>query len=604
VLNLFFYLFCLITTFSTFAVVATTYGQQILPSTEIVADPVDSIGSKSATRPVQVLEKKLLNSDGRPHFSDALNTIPGVQARLDGSPLISIRGSQSASRVLVIQDGVPLNFSDGVGYNPIFIARENLESVSLLEGPASSLFGRDALAGAIEFRSEKLSQPKFRLSQGSFNTNQVFAGTPIFKSENISAQVTAFETHSDGTYSYKIPRTGGTATRVRNDTETLRSTLSAQGRGDSIKWTTFHLIARQIGSTPDSIYSVYPASFNNWGELSFLGAELNLTDHLAFAERTSYKTLTQTAPLNLNSLTTSFRQGVSTILKIGEANVEVFDDVSFENFQASYYSNTQAVTINEYGAKALLMTENKISVQPAVRASSENGAFSPSLGFSGFNEEEWKIFLNYSEGYSPVSVTQKYSLTPGFTGNSNLQAEHSEEVDMGFEKTIHEYFLHFEAFGRDMQNLIQNVATSSTNLTPQNVGRARAYGFEFQGKRDGFINLGANLSYLQNRKIDVDAPVLLSPSVQASLFVEKVFGDYSVILQDTQWSSYYDVNFSTNQQVQLDGWNTLDFFIKFGLIKGWHGELALLNVLDQPRELNFGYPEPQSSFTFSLVGYL
>jgi outer membrane receptor protein involved in Fe transport len=576
---------------------------QILPTTEIVGEPIDDIGSRSATRPVEVLRKNQVQGDLRYHLSDALNSAAGVQSRLEGSPLLSIRGSQSSARVLALQDGVPLNFSDGVGFNPLFVANENMESIGLLKGPASSLFGRDALAGAVEFKSERLKSEKFYISQGSFNTSRVFAGTPI-ATENFFAQVTAYQTHSDGNFIYTIPRQGGTAARVRNDHETLRSTILAQSVGTKFKWKTFHLIAREIGSTPDAIYAGYPSSFNNWGELSSLHLDTDISEHFEVASRSSFKTLTQYSSPNFNSLTTSFRQGVSAIFKSGDFSLEAFDDGSWETFQASYFLTTQPLNINEYGLKSQYVTENKIVIQPAARFSSENNSFSPSLGFSGLDENEWKYFLNYSEGYSPVTVTQKYSVSPGFVANPNLQAEHSSEIDLGFEKQVREFFIHFETFGREINNLIQNIPSGNLALTPQNMGKARAYGFEFQGKANAFINSGINLNYLQNKKVDSDAPILLSPTIQASVFLEKVFGEYSLVIQDTQWSSYYDVNFATGQNVQLNGWNTVDLFLKIALYSNWHGEIALLNILDQPRELGFGYPEPQSSFSFNLVGYL
>jgi outer membrane cobalamin receptor len=191
---------------------------------EVVSPALFDVGKKSATRPAEIISETELKTADRGGIQDSLNTLGGVQARTTGSPAISIRGSLNSSRTLVLSDGVPLNFSDGVGFNPILIADENLGEITLLRGPGSSLFGRDAMAGVIDFRSSSLTSPLFRSSFGSFGTSSVFAGAPFYFDKNTQGQITAYQTHTDGTFSYRIARNGNTGARTRNDSETTRST--------------------------------------------------------------------------------------------------------------------------------------------------------------------------------------------------------------------------------------------------------------------------------------------------------------------------------------------------------------------------------------------
>ncbi|MDZ4678223.1 MAG: TonB-dependent receptor [Oligoflexia bacterium] len=569
---------------------------QKLEPTEVVATPLDAIGSRDTTRPVQIITESELKTEQR-RYTDALNSLGGVQARLEGSPIISIRGSQSSARTLVMQDGIPLNFSDGVGFNPLFVATENLGSLALLRGPSSSLFGRDAMSGVLDFQSQQLERPKFYSGYGSFNTQQNFVGVPI-KSENTSAQVTAYQTRTDGNFPYRVQRNSASGTRARNDSELLRSTLSAQGQADRVQWKTYHLIARQIGSTPQDINT--PAAgtaFNNWGSLSAFSANVKIDETINLKSRTSFKYLDQRYNDQGTGRSQSLRQGLALSKKFEQVRFEIFDDYSTEFFRAGYLnSEGQSVNLNEVGASVQIPLGESVTLQSAVRVTNDTGTVLPSVGVTGVDENEWRYFANYAEGYRPADVTQKYGSFFGFLGNPSLRPERSREFDIGFEKNVtREVLIHFEAFSRDTFDLF-DTRMIGENLTYQNVGRGRASGFEFRSEfHRSDLNGNINLAYLKNEQLDPVASLPLSPQVQASLFLEKTWSTWSIGAQETYWTSYYDRD-SFNQLIDMGAWNTLDLFSRHRFTNNFNLRFSALNIFDHPRELRFGYPEPQRSF--------
>ena len=88
-----------------------------------------------------------------------------------GSPMI--RGF-SANRILMTLDGIRLNniiYRSGNIHNIIGIDPNILEGVEVLFGPASVMYGSDALGGAINF---KIKDPIFNASQTKFNSSQKF----------------------------------------------------------------------------------------------------------------------------------------------------------------------------------------------------------------------------------------------------------------------------------------------------------------------------------------------------------------------------------------------------------------------------------------------
>ena len=300
--------------------------QETLKPTEVTGLPIDELGAQRTTRPIQVVGEDELQTTER-SLSDSLNTLPGIQSRLNGSPTISIRGSQSSARTLVFTDGAPLNFADGVGFNPIFIAYENLDHIVLLRGPASSLFGHDAVSGALEFDSEKLVSSKYFGSYGSFGSSQVFAGTP-FSIGEAQAQVTAYEAYSDGTFPYTT-QSGFSGSRSLDNQETQRATvLASDTKSESLQWKSYNLVARQIGSTPGALDFPDPSSFNNWADLNYLGGNIKLDENLKFGSRSTFKYLHQDYPsYGPTSDTQSFRQGFSLVHQIGNFSIELFDEI-------------------------------------------------------------------------------------------------------------------------------------------------------------------------------------------------------------------------------------------------------------------------------------
>jgi outer membrane cobalamin receptor len=187
-------------------------------------------------------------------------------------------------------------------------------------------------------------------------------------------------------------------------------------------------------------------------------------------------------------------------------------------------------------------------------------------------------------------------------GNANLSPELSTEIDLGMERDFLDGSrLNFEVFNRDIYNIFENTLLSPGVLTPVNQGHARAQGAELIFDNRSY---GASVSYLNNVLLNSNSPIPLSPRVQASAHGSLQVGLVNFTLQDTFWSDYYDQSAITGGLIDLNSWNTLDFFATADLVKDLSLKLAVLNIFDQARELTLSYPEPQRSVTVQIQGYL
>jgi len=301
----------------------------------------------------------------------------------------------------------------------------------------------------------------------------------------------------------------------------------------------------------------------------------------------------------------SFLQGISIVQKISNHEIEFFDDVSFEEYITNYLGSGQENEIlNEFGVSDFITLNETFTFQPALRLSNEGGGVLPSFGLIG-QFGFWKIFANYSEGFAPPSISQKYSQTAFFVGNPTLSPEHSIEIDLGVERNLDQLLAtRFEVFNRNIYNMF-SYAYNNGVQTPINIGHGHALGAELSAETTGSLNGGVNLSYLNNVEVETNSPIPLSPRVQASIHVTKNFEGFSIKIQDTYWSDYYDQQqISPYGLVDLNSWNTFDVYLSRRLINEINLRLAALNLFDQERELTLSYPEPRRSFNIMIQGYL
>lgn len=127
---------------------------------------------------VTVITGAQLRAEGIATVSEALRTVPGLALAQTGSyggaTSLFIRGGESRfTKVLV--DGVPMNDAGG-GFDFSTITTDNIERIEVVRGPASVLYGSDAMAGVVQlFTRRGVSGTRGNLSArgGTFGSYDV-----------------------------------------------------------------------------------------------------------------------------------------------------------------------------------------------------------------------------------------------------------------------------------------------------------------------------------------------------------------------------------------------------------------------------------------------
>lgn len=105
---------------------------------------------------VDVLKLNPLTVKNTPNFSEMLTRIPGVDMISKGSGVSKpvIRGL-SMNDILVLNNGVRFENYQYSSHHPLGIDEFGIENVEIIKGPASLLYGSDAIGGVINFIKEK-----------------------------------------------------------------------------------------------------------------------------------------------------------------------------------------------------------------------------------------------------------------------------------------------------------------------------------------------------------------------------------------------------------------------------------------------------------------
>ena len=199
-----------------------------------------------------VLDGDALRARGITHLADALRLVPGVSVVTTSSfgsqSSLFVRGGQS-NYVRVLLDGVPLNEPGGT-IDLGALTLDNIDRVEVVRGPASVLYGEDAVTGVIQLVSRtggSGTRGAFSLDGGSYGQRDVvLSGAALASRAALSASFA--ERTARGILPYNnvyVNRTAAATARVAPDAHTDAS-LSARWQAS-----TYHYPTEPDGSLGD-----------------------------------------------------------------------------------------------------------------------------------------------------------------------------------------------------------------------------------------------------------------------------------------------------------------------------------------------------------------
>lgn len=550
----------------------------------------------------------------QPQVDDALNAMSGLQTRTQGSPTFSIRGSSQLGRVLVLYNDIPLNFSSTLGAPRIFLPKELVGQVNIIKGPASLFYGSQAMAGSVNFQPRVIKSPEATWTladtnesflpgrEGGLAYNSITVATPLVTNDHTHIQASYFNENDDGEFPFQTQN--GSGVRSFNSQNSQRVTLNGSTQGSWWSLNFDSIFAKETLQSPGGLDFPFPTSSNTEGALVSVTPQFFFNDQMSLKSRLSYlesnAEFESSFPTSINNQKTLISQNEWIYDFNGKTQLQFFADYFNQSLDNTFDGTGLTQDQFELGPFFSFFSLENLRHQLGGRYLNRGDKFLPSLTTSYLwqHSETW---LSYSEGFRNPTVSDRFSNSPTFIGNPDLEPERSEQVELGYKiyrnKSLVQWSADIRLFHIDYKNFIESFAVSPGILSRTNEGKGWSRGGDLSTEIT-HLNLHAKLSYnfLETRKKSNGEPFRLSPRHQLSWAFDYNFGLFKAEMQNVHWYKFYDVNTSNSQTEALDNWQQWNFFIHSKSFSGFSLSLGLINAFNEGKELTLFYPEPQRKY--------
>ena len=514
-----------------------------IPEVVVSADRIEE-PLKEVTSQVTVITKEELEKKDFIFITDVLRTLPQVYISAYGGPgqtagAILPRGVKSA-HTLVLIDGFKINDPSSGQVDLGSLTVDDIERIEIIEGPQSTLYGSEAVAGVINIITKKgKGRPKIGLyleggSYGTYKPSFELSG----ELKNIDFRLNTFYYYTDGFSAY----------RYGKEKDGFKNSFASAKIGlNLLPKVRFEFLGR---------YNYGRIEYDGWDEDAenlrkdynyLVGAKLNLDLFEQFKQTFSiYKNYSQRKyyePISWSPYTryTPSTEGFSweNFLNLGKVYSLVFgldfkreevEMLSESSWGSSSYDKKREYT-GIFLNNKLYLLESKLLLTAGLRYDNYKNLGEKTtyrLGISYIIPKiDVKLKANYGTSFRVPTFDDLYY--PIFS-NPNLKPEESKGWDLGFEKTFLEnkLILGGSVFYQRYKDLIQ---FDLQTWQPQNVGKAVINGAEanLTLKLTQNLSLKANYTYLDSEDRDKEKYLIYKPSHKAEATLEYSLKNLSVI---------------------------------------------------------------------------
>lgn len=506
-----------------------------------------------------------------------------------GSGGISIRGVGGAPNtgVLVLIDGHPQ--FQGIFGHPLADAyvTTDVQKVEIVRGPASMLYGTNAMGGVINIITRQNEQEGFNggagATYGSFNT-QKYYGTAEYKKDKWNLFASVNHDRTDGirdSTDFKI--SNGFVKlgyQINNKflvtADVMLAKYDANDNG-SIYNPAFFNIDILRGETSLTLANTFAKSegafklYHNFGKH-------NLSDGFKSTDRNSGIMLFQTFKLIKNNL---FTVGADAKQYGGKANAGKAKDTLKTIEEVAAYINMQQSILKIVTLNVGIRAERN-SVWGMQWVPSGGVAVSPVVGTT--------LKAGISKGFRSPTMMELYL----YASNPNLKPENMLNYEVSWLQKLVDNKMNMELTGFIIngKNMIQ-VTGAPPNLIRQNTGSFNNKGVEISLNYvpSASLQFHSNYSYLHQKTITLAAPrQQFNFNVNYQYKIWNVFSNIQYI--NKLYSSLSPADIQTYTL-----WNTR---VSASPLKRLTVFAGVNNILNQSYQINYGYPMPWRNYTAGL----
>jgi vitamin B12 transporter len=578
----------------------------IFAITPLHADEVDTLVVTATRQPakvsalmadVTVIDREEIERAGQSSLEELLSRQPGIQHTANGGlgtiSGIFIRGA-SPNQSLVLIDGQRVSSATTGDVALWRIPLSQIDRIEILRGPASSLYGADAIGGVIQIFTRQGTgsvQLDASASYGSNRTTDTLVGISggtsaySFSLQGGYAETSGFSAIRDkGNFFYNRDRdgyrnrnvSGNFALRPAVGHEIGASLFSSDGvnRYDSGP------VGDEKGDQSLSSYSLYSKNrfSQNWTSMLRVGQSEDDLVLLADGQRTGkFRTVQKQA---------SWQNDVA--LPIGTALVAA-------EYLKQSVSGTTEYTEDERTVKSILagwsaaVDVHRVQVNLRHDDNSQFGGETTGSATYGYQiDSDWRAHLSYGTAFRAPSFNELYYPDTGFGGgNPDLKPEKSKNAEAGlvWEAGLHRVSAVY--FHNKVTDLINN-------WPPENVNKATLEGVTLSyAGRSGAWSGGLSVD-LQRPRNDEDGNRLARRAdEQLFSYLSYATGPWTF---GGEWQLVGERYDDAANRVRLGGYGLVNLFAECRIDREWMIFARGNNVFDKFYETvnDYGVPGAQA----------
>jgi vitamin B12 transporter len=560
------------------------YGSDVVVTASRIEEARDSVLSD-----VSVITRADIERAGLSTLTELLRTQPGVQIESNGgfgsNSSVHLRGTHSQA-VVVLVDGMRMDSATNGTTALEQIPTEQIDRIEIVRGPASSLYGSDAVGGVIQiFTRKPEGKPTFgaHIGYGSYNTRK--AGANVAGEVNgtgFALNVSSLDTNG---FSTMDTHSGQDA-----DDDSYRN-LSVSGRltqrlaeGHKLGFQFFH--SKGSGEFDSSNFDAHQETRHQVFALTSDNRFTQLwTSHLKIGE--SMDDLSSTDAFSTSSLRTKQRQyywqndlalPAGTLTLAYDRLEDRVDGTT--DFSRDYRSNN--------GWLANYVLESGPHAFRAGIRRDDNSQFGDhdtgNLGYGYRINNVWHISGNVGTAFRAPTFNdlywpfQDFGFGFSYQGNPNLKPETSrnKEITLTYDQG------HHRVSATAYHNKIEDLIVGSQGLSndfPVNVGNAAIKGITlaYEGWFDSY-HARANIDVLSPKNDDTDDILVRRARQYASFVLGKTMGNFDITGEIIVSGDRYNDAANT---ARLAGYTLVNLTTNYRLNQDWSVNARVDNLFDR-----------------------
>ena len=587
---------------------------------------------------VKLLSSKDLEKYKGQNLTDVLDQVAGFQitGNFNSSTepkSVKIRGGKS-SNILILLDGIPLKDVTGNDYNALdlrLLALENVESIEVLNGASSVLYGSNATVSVINIKTKKNSNKPIEgiLSArgGSFSTFAQEASV-LGKLNKFNYQVSGFNEKSEGISSAigdeSFDKDGwekqNISAKLGYSTEKFNVNVNGGFNHHLHKYDTSAFTDGNLRGDDTQYYLGANGNFKyNKGNVVFNLRHTNTDRTSQNIANDSYQDQYQYKANNLfaelyNVYTVNRFLNLTTGLQYERQSMAYFEKPwGGQNMEEVFDFEQTYISMFDVFVNANLKYKD-FNLDAGARMTNHS-KFNNHLIYSinpyyltEFGNLYFKGGYSYATAFIAPTLYQNFGSLPWTAPNFDLKPEtnRSHEIDLNFGKKDRSLNINASFFIRSESDVFAYKTIDPVNYISQfqNVDNNEVKGFEvgFDYTINKYVKLGGNFGYVEKQK---EETMLRQPKQRINSYVEILpFSSTRISLSHIyvgkRADAYYDASIFATKNLDVDQFHLFNLNINQKITHKIDAYLNVGNLFNRSYIDVIGYTTKPRNYTFGI----